>query len=203
MMSNLEVTQKLSELQRSLNVPKKRHNKHLNYYYRNADDILTAVKPMMPEGCYITISDEIAHIGDRFYVKARATFVYNDMQISTEAYAREPQSVGKTNESMITGAASSYARKYALSGLLILDDGEDADSTSDEVTKSQADFSERISNDRALRISELVSTVGADRGKILAHYHVSTFNELTVEAADHLERNLELRKVKGSEYARV
>lgn len=120
---------KLSEIQQKLKAPKNQRNNFGNYNYRNCEDILEALKPLLG-GSTVTISDEIMQVGDRFYVKATATFVEENRPgnvISVTAYARESLDKKGMDAAQITGAASSYARKYALNGLFLIDDTKDAD----------------------------------------------------------------------------
>jgi hypothetical protein len=118
----------LNKIQRTLKAPKGQVNSFGNYKYRSCEDILEAVKPLL-EDATLVISDEICAIGDRHYVKATATLTCGENTISSTAFAREPVSKKGMDESQITGAASSYARKYALNGLFAIDDTKDADST--------------------------------------------------------------------------
>ena len=116
-------------IQSNLKAPKNQWNDFGKYSYRNAENILEAVKPLLSEkGCTLTISDEIVQFGDRVYVKATATIKNssNDTESAT-AFAREPLSKKGQDESQVTGSASSYARKYALNGLFAIDDNKDAD----------------------------------------------------------------------------
>lgn len=118
--------QKLSAIQVSLNAPKNQLNNFGGYNYRSCEDILQAVKPLL-DGGVILISDEIKLIGDRYYVEATAKYIFGNEVIENKAYAREPVAKKGMDESQITGATSSYARKYALNGLLLIDDNKDAD----------------------------------------------------------------------------
>ena len=118
----------LSKIQRELKAPKGQYNNFGKYKYRSCEDILEAVKPLLAD-CLILVSDEIIQIGERYYVKATATFKdANGAETVVSAFAREPLMKKGMDESQITGAASSYARKYALNGLLLIDDNKDADS---------------------------------------------------------------------------
>lgn len=119
----------LSKLQKELKAPKGQRNNFGKYNYRSCEDILEAVKPLLPDGAYINIQDEIVMVGDRFYVKATASFCFDGNCVSSTAFAREPLDRKGMDESQITGATSSYARKYALNGLLCIDDTKDADAT--------------------------------------------------------------------------
>lgn len=125
------VQELLSFLQRSLKVPKDRHNSFGDYNYRNAEDIMEAVKKVLPEGATLFCSDTMQFLGERYYVTATATLTYKDKSLFTTASAREDLDRKKMNPEQLTGAASSFARKYALNGLLILDDTKDADAAND------------------------------------------------------------------------
>lgn len=120
----------LLEIQTKLKVPKGQRNDFGKYNYRNVEDIQEALKPLLAETkTTIKLSDEIMLVGDRFYVKATATLTNGSGdEVTTCGYAREALSKKGMDESQITGAASSYARKYALNGLLAIDDTKDADS---------------------------------------------------------------------------
>ena len=119
----------LSEIQAELKAPKGQMNKFGNYKYRSCEDIVEAVKPLLKEhGCHLNITDEIIAVSDRVYVKATATIYLDDKVVSqATACAREASEKKGMDEAQITGAASSYARKYALNGLLAIDDTKDAD----------------------------------------------------------------------------
>lgn len=116
-------------IQSNLKAPKNQWNDFGKYSYRNAENILEAVKPLLSEkGCTLTISDEIVQFGDRVYIKATATIKNSSNETeSATAFAREPLSKKGQDESQVTGSASSYARKYALNGLFAIDDNKDAD----------------------------------------------------------------------------
>lgn len=121
---------KLSIIQSDLKVPKNQYNKFGDYNYRNCEDILEALKPILKEtGAVITLSDEIELLGNRYYVKATATLTDVDSKesVSNSAFAREDETRKKMDGSQLTGSASSYARKYALNGLLAIDDTKDSD----------------------------------------------------------------------------
>ena len=127
----------LSEIQKELKAPKGQMNKFGGYRYRSCEDILEAVKPLL-EDMSLEISDSIELIGNRFYVKATATLRDNAGKTiaETSAYAREAETKKGMDESQITGAASSYARKYALNGLFCIDDTKDADTMDNSDGKS-------------------------------------------------------------------
>ena len=119
----------MKDIQAELKAPKGQYNKFGTYYYRSCEDIVEAAKPvLLRHDCYLNISDEIVQAGDRIYVKATASvFKGSEMLATSTAFAREPESQKGMSESQITGTASSYARKYALNGLLAIDDTKDSD----------------------------------------------------------------------------
>lgn len=118
----------LHDIQTKLKVGKENTNTFGKYNYRNCSDILEAVKPLLPEGYYLTLSDDIVLIGERYYVKATAALTSGAQVFQVTAFARESFDKKGMDDSQITGAASSYARKYALNGLFAIDDTKDADS---------------------------------------------------------------------------
>ena len=123
-----KISDKLLKIQSELKAPKNQRNNFGGYNYRSAEDILEAVKPLLKENnCQLTLSDEIVAVGDRIYVKAIATFTDGENEITATAFAREAETKKGMDESQITGTASSYARKYCLNGLLLIDDTKDAD----------------------------------------------------------------------------
>lgn len=121
-----ELHKKLWTIQQTLNAPKNQRNNFGGYNYRSAEDILEAVKPLL-QNITLTVSDEIVLIGNRYYVKATATLSDGEDEISVTAYAREEESKKGMDVSQLTGATSSYARKYALNGLFCIDDAKDPD----------------------------------------------------------------------------
>lgn len=124
--------QKLLNIQRDLKAPKSQYNSFGKYNYRNCEDILEAVKPLCArEKACLTLSDAIVQVGERYYIQATATLfdgVSGEIINTVTAYAREEAEKKGMDASQVTGAASSYARKYALNGLFNIDDTKDADS---------------------------------------------------------------------------
>lgn len=119
----------LRSIQCELKAPKGQYNSFGKYSYRSCEDILEAVKPLLDKyKATVYITDEVVSVGDRIYVKATATFVDKDgKEVSVSAFAREPVARKGMDEAQVTGATSSYARKYALNGLFLIDDTKDAD----------------------------------------------------------------------------
>ena len=128
----MTIFEKLLAIQTTLKVPKDKYNSFGSYNYRNAESIMEAVKPLLKKyGCALKIEDRIEHIGDRYYVRATAILYDAEAEeidsVYATAYAREEDTKKGMDGSQITGSSSSYARKYALNGLFILDDSKDAD----------------------------------------------------------------------------
>lgn len=122
------IHEKLTAIQQELNVPKNQFNSFGKYSYRSCEDILEAVKPLLARyGLSLYISDEIRPYGERYYLCATVTLAAGDEKLHVTGWAREEESKKGMDGSQITGAASSYARKYALAGLFLLDDNKDAD----------------------------------------------------------------------------
>lgn len=139
----MNIYEKLANVQNALKAPKSQYNAFGKYNYRNCEDIIEAAKPLLKEnGLILFLNDEIKLIGDRFYVQATATIInleekplpedtgimYNE-RVSVTAYAREEAEKKGMDGSQVTGASSSYARKYALNGLFAIDDTKDSDTT--------------------------------------------------------------------------
>ena len=132
-------------IQTKLNAPKNQVNKFWGFNYRSCEDILMAVKPLLEEtNTTLTISDSVEVLEGRFYIKATATLYDNETWeeiSSTTAYAREQEDKKGMDQSQVTGAASSYARKYALNWLFCIDDNRDADAMSPTVNNLTVDES--------------------------------------------------------------
>ena len=132
----------LIQIQTQLRAPKSQYNKFGGYAYRSCEDILNAVKPLLADTkTFITLNDEVVLIGTRYYIKATATIFNSDGQsVSVSAMACESEPLKGMTAAQTTGATSSYARKYALNGLLAIDDAKDDDTlnTHDKGTKAKA-----------------------------------------------------------------
>jgi len=133
----MSIVKTLSKIQADLKAPKGQRNTFGKYNYRSAEDILEAVKPLTSKhGLILTLSDEMTLIGDRIYVKATARLTDGEQEVVTVAFAREEENKKGMDASQVTGAASSYARKYALNGLFCIDDTKDSDATNDHGKKA-------------------------------------------------------------------
>lgn len=124
-----KIISELARIQQALKAPKNMYNSFGKYHYRNAEGILEAVKPLL-NGLALLLTDEPVVIGDRVYIKAKATLTDGDEEVSAIAYAREDETKKGMDGCQVTGACSSYARKYALNGLLMIDDSKDSDDDS-------------------------------------------------------------------------
>lgn len=142
------MNEKLVAIQQKLKAPKSEHNSFAGFDYRSAEKILEAAKPLVhAEGLTITLSDDVINVGDSNYVKATATLSNGKESLSVSAFAREEVSKKGMDTAQITGSTSSYARKYALSGMFAIDDGKDADSQDN--TKHVSDTAPRYNNNAA------------------------------------------------------
>lgn len=142
----MSVYEKLLNVQAELKAPKSQYNKFGNYKYRNCEDILEAVKPIAAKHkALVIIGDSLEMIGNRFYIKATAEFIDAETgeKVIENAYAREEDSKKGMDVSQVTGATSSYARKYALNGLFCIDDTKDSDTTNDGKEKEKPNAGEK------------------------------------------------------------
>ena len=168
----MEFIEKIVAIQSELKAPKGQYNSFGKYNYRSCEDILEGVKPLLTKhGLVLTIQDSIDLIGDRFYVKATATITDGREFVSATAYAREPDTKKGMDESQITGATSSYARKYALNALLCIDDTKDAD-TMDNNKKPVQQTQETVYNWQTLKARATQGGISEDD---LVHYVTETF----------------------------
>lgn len=164
--------QKVVAVQSKLKAPKGQYNSFGKYNYRSCEDILEGVKPLLNKyDLYLTIDDEVKLIGDRYYIKATATLSDGTESISVSAYARESLDKKGMDASQVTGATSSYARKYALNGLLAIDDTKDID-TMDNGKKPAQQTQETVYNWQALKAR---ATQGGISEEELVHYVTETF----------------------------
>lgn len=170
------IYQKLLAIQSELKAPKSQFNKFGGYSYRSCEDILEAVKSLLVKNnATIILQDKVELIGDRYYVKVVAKFidVETGESIETEALARESDQIKGMQASQITGATSSYARKYALGSLLLLDDCKDADATNngkEDNNKSQShsqidttNTARKLSDKQLARLYAIANKAGADK----------------------------------------
>ena len=185
---------KLVEIQAELKAPKSQRNTFGKYNYRSAEDILEAVKPLLKKhDAKIILSDKPILVGDWHYIEATAKFVCGDEIEVVTSYAREPLNKKGMDESQITGTASSYARKYALNGLLLIDDTKDADT--DEYKKqtsqnaSNRQFKQYISSEKAKQYEDDVQAIikatnindGSIMGALLNKANATMIEKITID----------------------
>lgn len=165
--SQVVLNQRVGDIQHKLKAPKGQYNSFGKYNYRSCEDILEGVKPLLKEhNLALLIDDEIVQIGERYYVKATAKITDGREIVSATAYAREPDTKKGMDESQITGATSSYARKYALNALLCIDDTKDAD-TMDNSKKPAQQTQETVYNWQTLKARATQGGISEDE---LKHY---------------------------------
>lgn len=189
----LGIREKLSEIQTKMNVPKDKHSDYGGYDYRSAESILNEFKKYAREyNSSLLLRDEVVEIAGRVYVKSVATFIdcENGEEISTTGYAREPESKPKMDESQVTGSSSSYARKYAMNALFLLDDVKDPD-TDEYKKQTGADQKNGGKKEQATQytfvnqyhinsLRKMFEKEGIDENKLLAGYQIKKIEELTV-----------------------
>ena len=196
----MTIYEKLKIIQTKLKAPKGQYNSFGKYHYRSLEDITEAIKPLLDEtGATLTISDEIIQIGDRYYVKATATLydIGSNENISVTAFARESETKKGMDESQITGATSSYARKYALNGLFAIDDTKDTDTeeyqstakkedkkqentkpTGQKITKAQIDDMKELAKLKNIDIEALEQKTGKKIDEYTPHEYAQTMKWL-------------------------
>ena len=179
----------LAEIQAKLKAPKGQFNSFGKYHYRSAEDILEAVKKVVnPMGFSVILTDNVKEIGGRIYVEAVASLFNGELEYSATGLAREEETKKGMDGSQITGAASSYARKYALNGLFAIDDTKDSDATNDhgksQESKPQAKGSIPAPTQFDIEFKELISDViktqSTDELK-------AVWDKLTAEAKENKE----------------
>lgn len=163
----MSISEKILNIQNELKAPKSQWNSFGKYNYRNAEDILEAAKPLLKkEGVILTLTDEIVLIGNKYYVKSTATVKYADESIVVSAYAREEENKKGMDGSQVTGASSSYARKYALNGLFLIDDTKDSDFTNDNQVKNNTIQLNKLSEEQIKRLYTIGNKAGYDSKKM-------------------------------------
>lgn len=190
----MNIYEKLGIIQSKLKAPKGQYNSFGKYKYRSCEDILEAVKPLLVETkTVLCITDQMEVVGDRIYVRAETHLKDaedSSSEIVTVAYAREEESKKGMDSSQVTGAASSYARKYALNGLFCIDDNKDSDSTNTgekEKTSGRkaepAKETEMISSETIMSIKNIIDKYPEAKltDQIKARFRVNDIKSLTKE----------------------
>ena len=186
--------EKLIAIQSELKAPKSQYNNFGKYAYRNCEDILESLKPLLKEHkSTIYISDEIVTVLERFYVKATVTFIDAETgeKITNTAYAREEESKKGMDGSQVTGASSSYARKYALNGMFAIDDTKDSDFTNTTTKGDNPGLSEAQIK-RLLAIASKVNISADDVKKVVAkNFGVQDLRKMSKQQYDEICSRLE------------
>lgn len=207
----MKIHEKMMKIQTTLKAPKNLFNSFGNYKYRNAEGILEAVKPLLAENkLSMYISDDVQAVNDRVYVKATVSIfdIETGESVMATASAREALNKKGMDDSQITGTASSYARKYALNGIFLLDDTKDADT--DENQKERKARADKQADDnnteaiRAMKISKikqdtllsLCDEMTFDINKILASYHHKSISEITEGEYQYIVANKDKANVR-------
>lgn len=196
------IQQKLLNIQTTLNAPKNQYNAFGKYNYRNCEDILEALKPYLKEnGLTIKFDDSIEMVGDRFYVKSVVTLtdIETGEVVNNAAYAREEESKKGMDGSQVTGASSSYARKYALNGMFCIDDNKDSDTTNKhgkdkEEPKNHSSSSNGINDNQIKRMYAIAKKAGYDAEAIksmVKKKYNKELKDLTKSEYDHVCNGLE------------
>lgn len=156
----MNINEKLTTIQKALKASKKEKNDFGGYMYRTIESIFEALKPLLEkEKVSLTLSDDIIQIGDRYYIKATAKLFDSEGSVEVSAYAREPITKKGTDESQITGAATTYARKYALTGMFLLDNSEN-DPDSEQYQKKIAKNTAKEEKSQDERIAAYQDFIG-------------------------------------------
>ena len=183
---------KISDIQAKLNAPKCQYNSFGKYNYRSCEDILVALKPLLANhGLIQTISDSVQVHADRFYIMATVIVTDGENTIKTDAIARESLAKKGMDDSQITGTASSYARKYALNGMWLIDDSKDADT--EEFRKQSTDKAQKeiiskskeyITEDQKEDLEELLIKTKSDITAFMRFCKVSKLSDIDVSNYD-------------------
>ena len=171
----MKLNEKLALVQSELKAPKSQYNSFGKYHYRSCEDIVESVKPILLKyQLSLVIKDEMVMLGERFYVKAIAVLSDGEESVETMAYAREPKELKGMTDCQVTGATSSYARKYALNGLFAIDDTKDTDSEEYQEVK--------IKNDEMLeKVKKEALEVGVSLEKLATYLKKDSVNDLTID----------------------
>ena len=180
------INEKLMRIQTQIKAPKNLYNSFGKYKYRNAEGICEAVKPFLEkENVSLILLDDVMAVGNRFYVKAIARLTDNENGDSVEAtaFARESESKKGMDDSQITGTASSYARKYALNGLFLLDDTKDADTDEyhNQTAYQQANNKTTVTSEQVGKLKVEMLRTGATEQYICEYYKLNKLIDMTQE----------------------
>ena len=202
----MNIYEKLLLVQTELKAPKNRYNSYGEYHYRSCEDILEAVKPLLNAvKAGLFIEDEVVEVGGRIYVSAIVRFIdleKADASITVRGFAREALERKKLDVSQITGTASSYARKYALNGLFLIDDVKDPDTDefrAETEKKSDASVLDNyVTAEQCVKLEMLLKKADVTADKFCEAYKITIISELPATMFDSAVRKLETTiKAKG------
>ena len=188
---------KLVEVQNKLKAPKSQFNKFGNYAYRNCEDILEALKPILAEvKAVVNISDEVVLVGERYYIKATVKFIDAETGeiVEASAMAREEESKKGMDSSQLTGSTSSYARKYALNGLFAIDDTKDSDTTNTHGKEDSKNNVITLTDKQLNRMYAIAKVGGYDKvkvDKLINQKYNKKANEMTKAEYDNVVEGLQ------------
>ena len=190
----MNIYEKLIKVQNELKAPKNQRNNFGGYNYRSCEDILEAVKPILKDnGLTLFLTDDIVNIGNRYYIVAIATLIDIETgeSLTTRANARESEIKKGMDDSQITGTASSYARKYCLNGLFLIDDTKDADTNEYQKTTQNTKINQTMvkSLTEAIRNKEYTKKAVSD---ILAKYGYTKLEDIEIENLPNIKKELEI-----------
>lgn len=211
------ILRKLNKIQKELKAPKNQYNDFAKFTYRSCEDILEGVKPLCEQyQCAIFLTDSVKMVGDRYYIEATATIfdVESEESYTTVAYAREEDKKDKMDRSQTTGSASSYARKYALNGLLAIDDTKDSDSLEPDkpaaqpkkteyksvqkVPTSSAQYAKENKEDKPITEAQrkrlFALGVEADIRAVMAEYKIEHTADIKMSQYDEICKKVEEKK---------
>ena len=190
----------LLNLQQNLKVLKLQRNNHGNYNFRSVEDINQAIKPLLGElGAVITLTDEVTMIGERSYIKATATLMTEFGEVSCIGFAREAEEQRGMNSAQLTGSTSSYARKYALNGLLAIDDNRDAD---DYISEEERAMQEEEDRQNAVDgVKTLIASLPIDKQKeelawVLENQDITDISNISYRGAKIVYKAIQTRNKK-------
>ena len=211
----MTIYEKLTKVQEELKAPKGQYNSFGKYNYRSCEDILEALKPILAKyGLFLMIGDTMEHVGDRYYIKATCTISDGETHITNCAFAREEESKKGMDGAQVTGTSSSYARKYALNGLFLIDDTKDPDT--DEYQKQTRENTNKqtskpdtgsgkadklVTENQISRMYAIASDKGytkEDIKKSIIKKNKQSAKELTMAEYDEIIAGIEKAPVKGA-----
>ena len=189
------IYEKLMDIQGKLKAPKNQYNEFSNFYYRSCEDILESVKPLLQEAkVVLVLSDEVELVGERTYVVATAKLVdaENGDAVECQARARETVSRAKFDDAQLTGAASTYARKYALNGLFCIDDGKDPD-TEKGVDDAKEKSTKKVTAKQIAELQVLAKKKGVPIENIISGYKLNKIQDIDLDRYNAAMKSLAKR----------